>query len=201
MEQISQFRSVFLVLSNPIDGPFHFLIDRIAEAVFHEESVFPRVAIKAAQNAHGLEILLVEKKLGNKVGFANFEGDSRAAMTRKFGNEFAHHLGSNAGAAPLVVDGEVHDVQFVFMKFVNHEPDYFFALFGNHADAIALAEAAEEILLGPGEFETLRFDLQDFGHIAANHPANVNACLFFFGTTRAHDGLPFARLAHTPPWG
>ena len=59
-------------------------------------------------------------------------------------------------------------------QFVNHEADDAFLPFGDHADAVALPEAAEEIFLGPGEFEALPFDVEDFRHIAADHPANLH---------------------------
>jgi hypothetical protein len=87
------------------------------------------------------------------------------------------------------MDREVKDVQLGLMQFVNHEADDFLAVLGHHANAIALAQTAQEILLGPGVFETLLFRLEDFGHVAANHPADMDASLFFFRTTRAHDGL------------
>ena len=35
-------------------------------------------------------------------------------------------------------------------------------MFGHHADTVALVQAANEIILGPGEFEALALDVQDF---------------------------------------
>jgi hypothetical protein len=45
----------------------------------------------------------------------------------------------------------------------------------NHADAIALPQTANKVVVNPGKLEALAFDLQDFGHVAADHPPNVNA--------------------------
>src|SRR5438552_1780946 len=82
-------------------------------------------------------------------------------------------------AAPAVrVDGEVEDVQLVLVQLIDHEADDLFALLSDHADAVALAQTAEEVLLGPGVVEAGLLGLQDLGHVAANHPANVHADLF-----------------------
>src|SRR5262249_1946297 len=88
------------------------------------------------------------------------------------------------------------------VQLIDHETDHLFALLGNHADAVALSETAEEVLLVPGEFETGLFRLQNLGHITADHPANMDARLFFFRTTRAHERIPPPRLsARNPPHG
>src|SRR5947208_16939361 len=90
---------------------------------------------------------------------------------------------------------EIEDVQLRLVQLVDHEADDFFAMLSDHADAVSLAQAAQEILFRPCEFKTLLFGLQDLRHIAANHPANVDACLFLLGTTRAHNDLPSPRRA------
>ena len=48
-------------------------------------------------------------------------------------------------------------------------------------------------------FEAFLFGLQDLGHIAANHPADVDANLFLLRPTRAHDGLPPLATAREAP--
>src|SRR5262249_52124925 len=71
-----------------------------------------------------------------------------------------------------------------------------------HADAVALAQTAEEVLLGPGEFKAGLLGLQDLRHIAADHPADVDAHLFLFRSTSAHDGLlPSASVRKAPSVG
>ena len=47
--------SVFFVLSDAVDGFVEIVADFVAEAIFHQESVFAAVLIKAAQDANGLE--------------------------------------------------------------------------------------------------------------------------------------------------
>jgi hypothetical protein len=74
-----------------------------------------------------------------------------------------------------------------FVEFVNHESHYPIFVFGHHADAIALPKATDEVVFGPGILEALFFDGQDFGHIAPNHPANVDADFLFL--VEMHLGL------------
>ena len=62
---------------------------------------------------------------------------------------------ADAAAAVGGVDGEVEDVQLVLVQLVDHEADDLLAVLGDHADAVALAEAAEEIFLGPGVLEAV----------------------------------------------
>src|SRR4029453_562310 len=81
---------------------------------------------------------------------------------------------ANAAAAEPLVDGEIENVQAVLMQLIDHEADDPLAGFGHHADAVALAKAAEKIVLVPGKLKTLLLDRQHFGHVAANHPANVH---------------------------
>src|SRR5262249_52651064 len=43
--------------------------------------------------------------------------------------------------------------------------------------------------------------LQDFGHVASNHPADVDAQLFLVCPSGTHDRhLPSPRRAQPPPW-
>jgi len=55
--------------------------------------------------------------------------------------------------------GEVEDVELVLVQLVDHEPDDLLADLGDHADAVPLAEHAEELLLAPGEIEAGLFRL------------------------------------------
>src|SRR5215831_12744279 len=101
------------------------------------------------------------------------------------------------------MDGKIEDVQLVLVQFVNHEPDDFFAMFRDHADTVALAQAPQEIFFRPGVLEAQLLGLQNFGHVATNHPADMHPRLFlvFFGSTRVHlPNLPSPRSAKPPPW-
>src|SRR5207249_6731685 len=82
--------------------------------------------------------------------------------------------------------GEIQNVQLRLVQFVDHEADDLLALLGDHADAVALAEAAEEVFLGPGELEALLLGLEDLGHVAADHPADVAADLLLLRPVSAH---------------
>src|SRR5438132_10355334 len=84
------------------------------------------------------------------------------------------------------MNGEVEDVQLRLVQLVDHEADDLLALLGHHADTVALAQAAQEVLLGPGELEALLFGVQDLRHVAANHPADVDAHLFLLCPVNAH---------------
>ena len=96
-----------------------------------------------------------------------------------------------ADASPLFrrVHGKVDDPQLHFMKFVNHEPDNFMVVFGHHADTVPLSETAEKILLGPHIFKAGSLDFENFRHIPANEPANLNFQILLLRVTRTHDGL------------
>src|SRR5262245_32889651 len=100
------------------------------------------------------------------------------------------------------MDRKVEDVQLGLVQFVDHEPDDLFALLGDHADAVALAEAAEEIFLGPRVLEALLLGVQDFGHVAPDHPADMHADLFLLRLVSAHsDTSPrHGKRAKPPPW-
>jgi hypothetical protein len=66
-------------------------------------------------------------------------------------------------------------VQQVAIQLVDHEADNLFFVFGYHADAVSLAKAADEVVFRPGEFEALRFNIENFGHVSPNHPADMGS--------------------------
>src|SRR5437867_2070277 len=86
----------------------------------------------------------------------------------------------------------------VFLK-LGDTVDTVLALVGHHADAVALPQTAEKVLLGPGIFKALLLGLQNFGHVAPDHPTNVDANLLLLGPTRVHEGLPPLRTAREAP--
>src|SRR5262249_61781222 len=102
-------------------------------------------------------------------------------------------------APPGGVDREVEDVQLGLVQLVDHEADHLLALLGHHADAVALPQAAEEVLFRPGILEALLLGLQDFGHVAADHPADVHADLLLLGLVRAHETDTSPRTARKAP--
>ena len=62
-------------------------------------------------------------------------------------------------AAIVAVDGKVENVQTVLVQFVNHEAHDFTIAFGNHADAVSLSQAANEVVFGPRELETISLSM------------------------------------------
>src|SRR5262245_19422378 len=77
-------------------------------------------------------------------------------------------------------------MQLRLVQLIDQKAHGSLALLGDHADAVALAQAAQEVFLCPGKLEALLFRLQDFRHVAPDHPADVNAKLLFIGSVRAH---------------
>ncbi len=123
-------------------------------------------------------------------------------MAGQLADQLGDHLRADPATAARRVDGEVEDVQLRFVQFVNHEADDFFALLRHHPDAVPLAQAAEEVFLSPGIFKTLLFGLEDFGHVPADHPANMDANLFLLCPVSIHADsplLPLRRGARSPP--
>src|SRR5262249_26764481 len=96
------------------------------------------------------------------------------------------------GAAAGRVDGEVEDVQLGLVQLVDHEADHLLALLGHHADAVALAQAAQEVFLGPRVLEAILLGLQDFRHVPADHPADVDPNLIQLLTAGTHPPLLFS---------
>src|SRR4029078_12476310 len=113
--------------------------------------------------------------------------------------ELLHHLGADSGTPVAWVNCEIQDMQLGFVKLIDHEADNLFALFGHHADAVALSQAAQEIFFGPGKLEAVLFSLQDFGHVAANHPAYMDTNLFFLCSSDTHVPTPPLATKHDTP--
>jgi hypothetical protein len=84
-------------------------------------------------------------------------------------------------------------VQTVLVQLVDHEADDSLVVFGYHADTVALPQAANKVLFGPAELETAVFDLQNFGHVPPDHPADVNTN--FLGCAGQHHfGAPSSTI-------
>ena len=109
-----------------------------------------------ADDLDGAEALDAEEELGGEVGLADVQGDPGAAVARELADELGDHLAADALAAELGMDGEVEDVELVLVQLVDHEADDPLAVLGDHADAVALAEDAEEFLLAPGDTRSWR---------------------------------------------
>src|SRR5262249_6109593 len=121
-----------------------------------------------------------------------------AAVAGQLADQLLHHLATDAQPADGRGDGEVQDVQLVLVQLVDHEADHLLLVLGDHADTVALAQAAEEVLLGPRVVKAPLFGLEHFRHVPADHPPDVDAQQILLRATRAHVATsPLARRA--PP--
>jgi hypothetical protein len=75
------------------------------------------------------------------------------------------------------------------MQLINHEADDAVIMLGHHADAVALPQATQEILFGPGMIEGGALDGQHIVHIAPNEPADLDLEFLFGNFLLAHGGL------------
>src|SRR4051812_50037683 len=111
-------------------------------------------------------------------------------MAGQLANELGHHLAADVRTPTGGVDGEVEDVQLRLVQLVDHESDDALALLGDHADAVALPQAAEEVFFRPGVLEALLFGLQYLRHVPPYHPADVDADLLLLCPVRTHLRTP-----------
>lgn len=188
----------FLLVFHADRGVFrdHILVvDRVLKLILHEVGVFAVVAIEPAQNLYRDKLLAAEEELGGKVPFANRQGDPGPAMVGKFCDQFVDHLASDPDLSELGAHPEVEQMEPGAVEFIDHEPDHPFFVLSDHADAIALAKGLEEILLGPWVIKAAAFDGEHFGHVAPDHPADMQFDLFF--GPGFHSGSP-NREGHSP---
>src|SRR5262249_24321499 len=146
------------------------------------------VLVIVPQHAHGPEAHRLEEKLSSQVRFADFQSDPRSPMAGQFADELGDHLPADADAPANWAAGEIQGMELDFVELVNHKANDLFPLLGNHADAVPLAQAAEEVFFGPRVLKAVLFRLQHFRHIAANHPANMDADLLLLCSPCAHSG-------------
>ena len=76
---------------------------------------------------------------------------------------------------PRRASGRHEDRSYLWSVFVRE-----LALLGHHADAVPLAQAAEEVFLRPGEVEAELLGLKHLRHVAADHPADMDAQLLLW---------------------
>ena len=77
-------------------------------------------------------------------------------------NQFVHHLQTYAASTRLWMHREIQNVQSCLMQLVDHESNDVVAVFGHHADAIALTQTTHEIFFRPRELETLILDVEHY---------------------------------------
>ena len=152
----------------------------------------------APQHADRPERLVAEEQLAFQIPLATFEHDLVAALLRQFVDQAEDHLRSDAIATDFRSHGEVQNLQPRLVQLIDHEADDLMIVFGHHADAVPLTQTAEEILVRPRELEAGRFNAENFLHVAADQPANLNVQMFTLFTNRAHEGLP-AVCVHCQP--
>ena len=105
-------------------------------------------------------------------------------------HQLGQHLLADPRAASIRMNREVQDVQPVPVQLVDHESDHLLVGLRYHSDAVSLSQAAEEIVLRPGVFETGELGGENFGHVPPDHPADVNADFFSLCASSAHERAP-----------
>src|SRR5688500_10621580 len=106
---------------------------------------------------------MLEEQLSGEIGLAHFEHDAIAALRRELAHQLPHHLPAYAAAAELGMDREIEDVQTILVQLVDHEADHPFRVLSHHADAVALPQAADEIIFRPGKLEAFLLNHHHFG--------------------------------------
>jgi hypothetical protein len=130
------------------------------------------------------------------------------AVAAQLVHQLAEQQPADAGPADRRRDREVEQLQPGAVQLVDHEPDDRVPPLGHHADAVPLPQAAEEVVLGPGELEAGEFDRHHVGHVPADHPPDVDRVRVRVGplavpaqrAARAHERTP-PRSAAVPPHG
>lgn len=161
----------------------------LGEPVTHDVGVFGRVVVMAPQNRNRAKIVLFEKELRVEVRLTNLEDDLVASLLRKLIDQLLNHLRADLHTTRLSIYREIQNVKLRFMKLINHESNDFLVALGNHADAVSLAKATEEVFFRPWELEALMLDLQNFRHIPADEPSDLNLKTVSFRFD-GHYGLP-----------
>src|SRR5579871_1360988 len=118
-------------------------------------------------------------------------------MARQLADQFADHLPADAEPTLGWGHGEVQNVQLGLVQFIDHEADDFLVELRDHANAVALPQATKEVFFGPGMVEALLLRLQNLGHIAANHPPDMDANLVLQVSSCIHGSTPPLRRSRT----
>ena len=166
---------------------------RCVEAEPHQVGVFGRVVVVGPQHRNGAKALIPEEKLPVEIPLADLEQNLVATLLRELVDQPQHHLRTDGASTETIVDREVEDVQPALVEFVDHEPHDLVVVFGDHADAVPLPQATEEVFFGPRVLEALLFDAEHVRHIAANEPADLNVERLSERRSSRHFGLHACR--------
>ena len=145
--------------------------------VLHQVRIFCCIIIKIPHDAYSAESLFSKKLLRCKICLAHLKQNAVTPLMGEFADEFFHHALTNGLPAEFRMNRKIKNVESCFMELKHHECNNSFFNLRNHADAIALPKAADEILFRPWTLKTLILDIQHFRHISADHPSNMNAYL------------------------
>ena len=168
-----------------------------AVVVLHQVRVFGRVVVEVTQDRRGAEPDAAEEQLSRQRLVSRTSSDSRV---RRWLLSLPISLSTICEPTPRrrasFATAKFSKMQPRLVQLVDHEAEHPLAPLGDHADAVATAEARDEVLLRPGELERLLLDAEHLLHVAADHPADVD-----FEPRRAlgdrHRGL-LARSLPTP---
>src|SRR5690606_5733334 len=155
--------------------------------ILHQVRILGRVFVIGPQYGHGAKAGHLKEELGGQIRLANFQRDPHPPLARQFAEQLLDHLPADAAATEFRGNRKVEDVEPRLMELVDHEPDDALAALGDHANAVALPQAADEVFFEPGKFKAAALDVEHLRHVAADHPTNVDADLLL--RIGAHRGL------------
>lgn len=153
---------------------------RAWQCVFHRIRIFASIFVVIPKNRSGAESGFLEKQLSAEIRFPDFERNGSSALLRKLIDQLSHHVCPYAESTILLCNRKAHHMHAILEELVNHEASYAMFVIRNHANAISLPQAAQEVFLVPGELKALCFDIQHIHHIPTNHPPHLNICRIHF---------------------
>ena len=142
--------------------------------VLHEVGVLGRVLVEVLENGDRPVAERPEEELRGEIPLADLKEDPVATLDAQFGEQLPHHLRPDRQPPVGAADCEIEDMEARSVELVDHERDDGVPDFGDHPDAVPLPETTGEVLVQPGKLESLLLDRKHFGHVAADHPAQLN---------------------------
>src|SRR3989338_6145861 len=130
-----------------------------SEAIDHVVRILSSIFVIVTKNVDGLESIGAKEQLGSKIRFGHINADASTTVTGEFTNQLGDHLDAHATMTHGWQNGEVHNVQFRCIQFIDHEADNCFAHLCNHTDAVSLTHAPQKIFFAHRILEAQVFDV------------------------------------------
>ena len=158
---------------------FRFFGRGAVDGVDHVVPVFAGVVVEVMEDFLCAEALRAEEELGGEVRLSYIHRKAAATVEAKFALTFRDHLCANPLSSMVRVDSKVEEVERRFVEFIDHEADISRTpnsrgIFCYISNAVALAQAAEEVLFHPCMLKASLLNPANFCHIPTDHPANID---------------------------